>query len=157
VIVGSGRRRRCTVIMVDGVMVVRRHGRGRVVMARSPMVRSGGSIRQLQTGLPRRATGNERNRDGPNQNVAKDPTHRLMLAEAKLESHWTADCVPNVVESLPTSNWPLRCGHAPRAAVSSAVKLPARRVTGKANRGALSAKPSRDHVSRSRIIPSWQE
>jgi hypothetical protein len=89
------------VIMAHGVMVVRRHGRGLDMMARRPMVRPGGGIRQLQAGLPRRAACNERNRNGPNQHVANDPMHRRMLADANVESHWTADCVRNVAESCP--------------------------------------------------------
>jgi hypothetical protein len=84
--------------MVHGVMVVRRHGCGLDMMARRPMVRPGGGIRQLQARLPRRAACNERNRDSPNEQVATDSTHRRMLADANVESHCTADCVDNVAE-----------------------------------------------------------
>jgi hypothetical protein len=87
--------------MVHGVMVVRRYCRGLDMMAWRPIVRPGGGVRQLQAGLPRRTAGDERNRNGPDQHVANDPTHRRMLADENAESHWTADCVRNVAESCP--------------------------------------------------------
>jgi hypothetical protein len=70
-------------IMLHAVMVVRRHGRDLMGHDVNTVIHAGCDVRSLQAcaGLPDCATGNQRHRNGPDQNMAKDPTHRTMLAE----------------------------------------------------------------------------
>jgi hypothetical protein len=42
--------------------------------------------------LPRCAATDQRNRNGPDQHMAKGPTHRRMLAEAKAKRQRTLGC-----------------------------------------------------------------
>ena len=79
--------------MVHAFVVVRRRGRGMMTRGMSAMVHGGCAGRPLQAraGLPRRAATDQRNGDGADQYVAKDPTHRRMLAEAKAKRQRTED------------------------------------------------------------------